>query len=78
MYYIYSYFLGVHSLWRCLLSLIQDKDCWNTPNSSLAKYVRLHPVLFTGIRASVDALCRDGTDMRGDAQNTKSFQTPRM
>ena len=30
------------------------------------------------IRASVDTLCRDGTDMRGDAQNTKSFQAPRM
>ena len=30
------------------------------------------------IRASVDALCRDGTEMRGDAQNPKSFQAPRM
>ena len=30
------------------------------------------------IRASVDALSRDGTDMRGDAQNPKSFQAPRM
>ena len=30
------------------------------------------------IRASVDALCRDGTAMRGDAQNPKSFQAPRM
>ena len=34
--------------------------------------------MFCGIRASVDALCRDGTDMRGDAQNPKSFQAPRM
>ena len=30
------------------------------------------------IRASVDALSRDGTDMRGYAQNPKSFQAPRM
>ena len=27
---------------------------------------------------SVDALSRDGTDMRGDAQNPKSFQAQRM
>ena len=33
---------------------------------------------YVGIRASVDALSRDGTDMRGDAQNPKSFQAPRM
>ena len=32
----------------------------------------------TIIRESVDSLCRDGTDMRGDAQNPKSFQAPRM
>ena len=32
----------------------------------------------TCIRASVDALSRDGTIMRGDAQNPKSFQAPRM
>ena len=30
------------------------------------------------IRESVDSLCRDGTDMRRDAQNPKSFQAPRM
>ena len=37
------------------------------------------PLNYLGsIRASVDALCRDGTDMRGDAQNPKSFQAPRM
>ena len=30
------------------------------------------------IRASVNALCSDGTDMRGDVQNPKSFQAPRM
>ena len=33
---------------------------------------------FKPIRASVDTLSRDGTDMRGDAQNPKSFQAPRM
>ena len=33
---------------------------------------------YISIRASVDALSRDGTDMRGDAQNPKSFQAPRM
>ena len=30
------------------------------------------------IRVSVNALSRDGMDMRGDAQNPKSFQAPRM
>ena len=37
-----------------------------------------HDLMEAGIRASVDALSRDGTDMRGDAQNPKSFQAPRM
>ena len=30
------------------------------------------------IRASVDALCRDGAEMRGGAHKLKSFQTPRI
>ena len=30
------------------------------------------------IRESVDSLCRDGADMRGDAHNMKSFQTRRV
>ena len=31
-----------------------------------------------GIRASVDALCRDGAEMRGGAQKLKSFHTQRI
>ena len=44
---------------------------WNMANQKRQGKSRL-------IRASVDALSRDGTDMRGDAQNPKSFQAPRM
>ena len=36
------------------------------------------PLTLYHLRESVDSLCRDGTDMRGDAQNPKSFQAPRM
>ena len=36
------------------------------------------PILLGEVSESVDSLCRDGTDMRGDAQNPKSFQAPRM
>ena len=37
-------------------------------------YMYIHCI----IRASVDALCRDGAEMRGGAHKLKSFQTPRI
>ena len=48
----------------------------NTPNSK--GYVNCIIPIEVRIRESVHSLCRDGTDMRGDAQNPKSFQAPRM
>ena len=42
--------------------------------------IALHdsPLVAAFIRESIDSLCRDGTDMRRDAHNMKSFQTHRV
>ena len=58
--------IGIHSCGR---------DADPVPDVAVSCYgMYFHRI----IRASVDALSRDGTDMRGDAQNPKSFQAPRM
>ena len=73
----------VHRDLACRNVLIAKDKLLKITDFGLSREVQVHTHTYTHthnncIRASVDALSRDGTDMRGDAQNPKSFQAPRM